>query len=62
MTDLDDTEIPLLDYKTKWGTRPEGEAVLKLVRVVRRHEQELEQARQVIQNLRDRVKTLEDAP
>lgn len=62
MTEIDDTETPLLDHKAKWGTRPEGEAVLKLVKVVRRHELELEQARTVIQNLRDRVKALEDAP
>jgi hypothetical protein len=62
VTDIDDTEMPLAQHIQEWGAGPAGEAVIRLVRVIRRHELELEQARTVILNLRERVKALEDAP
>lgn len=61
MTDIDDVQAGL-DNQVKWGENAQNMIIRRLLVVARRHESELEQARTVIQNLRDRVKALEDAP
>jgi hypothetical protein len=60
MTDLDDADQDIVEQE-KWGLGREGMAVRKILRVLRRDEQDLVQAREAIQNLRERVKALEDA-